>query len=274
MVDIQTSLSYYKPWGLFWITVLVAHLYFDVAIYRMFKLWFSGMSLRGPKKDKLGLIINIWFQEVFLQRHFYSFSRLRWLIHFLIFWGFVALALLSISTFLVWLFGFMKIDGGISKEILHGSGYPIIKLWGNFFGLLLLIGLLVACYRRFVLKPTQQLTEQMDVLLLLFLLWLTVSGFALEALRISVIDPERAKYSFVSYLFAPMGRYSLEQLSPILTTLWILHSFSGVLLLVYIPHSKLMHSLIAPLVIAINAIEDHERKDIYWPEVKRYRAKR
>ena len=274
MLDIPTTVSYYKPWTLFWLTVLVAHIYFDVAIYKRLRLCFSGMGLRDLKRDKIGLILKLWIYEVFFQRQLYGLSHYRWIVHLLIFWGFVALSMLSITTFMVWLSGLLKIDGGLAHSILYGNGYPLIKLWGNGFGLTLLIGLLIALCRRFFIRPAQQSNEQMDLMLLVFLLWLTVSGFALEALRISLISPDLARYSFVSYLFAPMGRYSLYELSPVLTTLWILHSFSGVLLLVYIPHSKLMHSLIAPILIAVNAIQDHERRDKYWPEAKRYRAKR
>ncbi len=273
MLDIQTSVSYYKPWTLFWLSVLFAHVYLDVILYKRFKYWFSGMRLKSFNKDKIGLIVRIWLQEVFFQRHLLGFSKLRWIVHLLIFWGFIALAFLSISTFLVWAAGLLNIDGGRSKDILYGSGYRVIKIWGNAFGLALLFGLIIACYRRFIVKPPQQSQEQMDIVLLLFLLWLTVSGFAIEVLRISLINPAIAKYSFVSYIFAPMGRYTFEQLSPVLTALWILHSFSGVLLLVYVPHSKLMHSIVAPLVIAVNAVEDHDRRDIYWPEARRYRGK-
>jgi len=203
MLDIQTSVSYYKPWTIFWLTVLVAHIYFDIAIYKRLRLWFSGMVLRDLKRKKIGLILKIWVYEVFFQRHLYGLSPYRWIVHLFIFWGFIALSSLSITTFMVWLAGLLKIDGGHTPSILYGNGYPLIKLWGNSFGLTLLIGLVIAFYRRFFIRPAQQLNEQMDVVLLLFLLWLTVSGFALEAMRISLISPDLAKYSFVSYIFAP-----------------------------------------------------------------------
>jgi hypothetical protein len=80
---------------------------------------------------------------------------------------------------------------------------------------------------------------------------LTLSGFLLEGLRLAI---------------APPAPYSAEPLLPWLTALWTVHGLSGVALIVILPHSKLMHSLLAPLVIALNARNEHARKDLYCPD--------
>ena len=51
-------------------------------------------------------------------------------------------------------------------------------------------------------------------------------------------------------------------LLPWLTALWTVHGLSGVALIVVLPHSSLMHAIIAPLVIALNARNEHARKDL------------
>jgi nitrate reductase gamma subunit len=147
-----------------------------------------------------------------------------------------------------------------------------VKLWGDTFGLFLLAGLAAASVRRFLLRPSQQVTEQADTILLLFLLWLTLSGFLLEGLRLSLVPPELARYSFIGSLFIPPGAYTIVQLQPWLTACWCLHAFSGLALLVYLPHSKLIHSISAPLVIALNASAEFARKDIYWPDISKHKA--
>jgi hypothetical protein len=100
---------------------------------------------------------------------------------------------------------------------------------------------------------------------------MTLSGFVLEGLRLSLVPPETARYSFIGSLFIPRS-YTIAQLQPWLTACWCLHAFSGLALLVYLPHSKLIHSISAPLVIALNASAEFARKDIYWPDISKHKA--
>jgi len=168
--------------------------------------------------------------------------------------------------------GYLGIDGGLAGFFLYGSGHAFIKIWGDSFGLALLIGLLAVVLRRSLMQPAQLVNNQIDVILVVFLLWLTISGFFLEGLRLSLAPADLARYSFVGRLFILPGAYTAAQLKPWLTTAWTLHALSSVSLLAYLPYSKLMHSLLAPLVIAMNAEEEQDRKDIYWPDIKKHRA--
>ena len=53
-------------------------------------------------------------------------------------------------------------------------------------GLLLIAGVLMALYRRFVMRPAVQETTADDALLLAFLLVLAVEGFVLQAMRLAL----------------------------------------------------------------------------------------
>jgi nitrate reductase gamma subunit len=140
------------------------------------------------------------------------------------------------------------------------------------FGLALLIGLLAAIMRRVLMRPAQLVNNQIDIILVAFLLWLTISGFFLEGLHLSFAPAAVIRYSFVGKFFIPPAFYTKSQLQPWLTALWTLHALSGVSLMAYLPHSKLMHSLLAPLVIAMNAEEEQDMKEIYWPDIKKPKA--
>ncbi|HXX58969.1 MAG TPA: respiratory nitrate reductase subunit gamma [Thermodesulfovibrionales bacterium] len=223
---------------------------------------------------KWGRAVKIWLAEVFLQRQLFGLSSFRWLLHLLIFFGFIALAFLSLFLFLLKPLGYLNLDGGLTGYFLRGGGYVFIKIWGDSFGLALLLGLVAASVRRFLFRPAQQINNQADLVLLFLLFWLTLSGFALEGLRLALAPAEIARYSFVGRLFIPPGNYTLEALKPWLTALWVLHCFSGLSLLLYLPHSKLLHSILSPLVIGMNALEEQERKDLYWPDVAKHRATR
>jgi len=266
--------DYPKPWFLFWSAVVLAHGYMDYTLCRKWRTWKRGMKEPGVPRGRWGRTGRIWLAEVFLQRQLFGLSSFRWLIHLLIFFGFLGLAFLSLSTVLPRPLAHRGLDGGLTQHFLQGEGYIFIKIWGDSFGLALLVGLVIACVRRFLFRSAQQNNNQTDVLLLVFLLWLSLSGFLLEVLRLSLVPAEIARYSFVERLFIPSGSYTPEVLKPWLTLLWIFHSFSGLALLVYLPHSKLLHSILSPLVIAMNARVEQERKDIYWPDIAKHKATR
>ncbi|HUO76383.1 MAG TPA: respiratory nitrate reductase subunit gamma [Thermodesulfovibrionales bacterium] len=273
MIDIP-AVNYPKPWLLFWAVVILSHGYMDYALYRKWISWNRGITQTATTSGRWGRALKIWAAEVFLQRQLFGLSSFRWLIHLLIFFGFLALAFLSLSTFFLKLSHYLGVESSVTHYFLNGSGYIFIKVWGDSFGLALLLGLIIASVRRFLFRPAQQISGQMDVFLLFFLLWLTLSGFMLEGLRLALVPVELARCSFIGCFFIPPGTYTLEELQPWLTLLWVLHSFTGVGILVYLPHSKLLHSILSPLVIAMNAHEEQERKDLYWPDIAKHRATR
>jgi nitrate reductase gamma subunit len=271
MIDIPV-VNYPKPWLLFWAAVLLAHGYMDYTLYRKWNSWNRGIKQSAAIRGRWGRALKIWAAEVFLQRQLFGLSSFRWLIHLLIFFGFLALAFLSLSTFFLKLSHYLGVDSSVTRYFLHGNGSIFIKVWGDGFGLALLLGLVIAGVRRFLFRTAQQINEQADVFLLFFLFWLTLSGFMLEGLRLALVPAELARYSFIGRFFIPPGTFSPEELKPWLTLLWVLHSFTGVGILVYLPHSKLLHSILSPLVIAMNALEEQEREDLYWPEIAKHRA--
>ena len=265
-------IQYAKPWAIFWTVAVFAHAYMDYSFLRIWKRWSLGTKTgTGPHRN-VRAAIKIWTIEVLLQCQLFMLSPARWGIHMLIFWGFLFLALLSLITCIAAALGMLDVYDAARHFLSSARGYIFVKVWGDTFGLFLLAGLAAASVRRFLLRPSQQINEQADTILLLFLLWLTLSGFLLEGLRLSMVPPETARYSFIGSLFIPPGAYTIVQLQPWLTACWCLHAFSGLALLVYLPHSKLIHSISAPLVIALNASAEFARKDIYWPDISKHRA--
>jgi len=265
------SVQYAKPWVIFWTVAVLAHGYMDYSFFRIWKRWARGTKTTTGSQRKPWTALKIWTVEVLLQRQLFILSPVRWGIHMLIFWGFLSLALLSLTTCIAAALGVTDIYGA-ARHFISGRGHIFVKVWGETFGLFLLTGLAAASVRRFLVRPSQQVTEQADTILLLFLFWLTLSGFVLEGLRLSLVPHEIARYSFVGSFFTPPGSYTIVELRPWLTACWCLHAFSGLALLVYLPHSKLIHSISAPLVIALNASAEFERKDIYWPDISKHRA--
>ncbi len=260
--------EYPKPWLLFWAAAIIGLIYMNYSFVLKFRGWNRGA--KTSPHSATGRVVKIWLAEVLLQRQLLTLSPFRWFVHMLVFYGFAGLLSLSILASILKLPGYLRIDGGMAHFFLSGKGYPLIKVWGDVWGAALLAGLLLALVRRLFFRPAQQNNKQMDLFLLLLLLWLTVSGFALEVTRVALAPGEIARYSFFAHMFVPSGVYKAELLRPWLTALWTLHAFSVAGLLFYVPHSKLMHSLLAPVVIGMNAAEEQHREDIYWPDIRRH----
>jgi nitrate reductase gamma subunit len=263
-------MAYYKPWVLFWVCAVLAHGYMDYSFWRRLKSWRRGQQQPNAGRWTLQTV-RIWMMEVLIQRQLLTLSVSRWVIHMLIFWGFLGLSALSLFLFVTQIAAAMGIDGGARAFFLHGSGHAAVKVWGDAFGIFLLAGLLSAGLRRLFLRPRQLINDQDDVVLLGYLIWLTLSGFVLEGLRLSQIHPDVARYSFVGRFLVLPWTINAPDIGLWLTAVWTIHVFSALGLLLYLPNSKLMHSLLGPVVIALNASEEQERKDIYWPNIKGHR---
>lgn len=232
------SVDYPKPWFLFWTAAALAVGYLAAALAVRWRAWARGMSLPALPHRSRGRAAGIWLVAVFAQPQLLVLSRLRWAAHSGIFWGFLALGLLSALHVGLRLLASLGLDGGAAAWFLRGDGRLVLKVWGNVFGLVLLAGLLLGLARRFVPRaaPAGE-PRQSDAPLLLFLLWLTLSGFLLEALRAA----------------AGANPAAAAALRPWLTALWTLHGLGGVALVALVPHGALRHALLAPLVIALDA---------------------
>jgi len=115
-----------------------------------------------------------------------------WIMHLAIFWGMVFLALGTALATIDWdvthlLFNF---------QFLKGSFYLAFEVVLDIFGLALIIGLLLALFRRYILKPERLKmtffpTFPLDSLfLIIILLVIALTGFLIEATRLAVQKPQ------------------------------------------------------------------------------------
>src|SRR3954452_23353051 len=133
------------------------------------------------------------------------------LMHSLIYFGF--LALLGVTTVL-------EIDHQLpeSLKFLHGQVYQAYSFFGDFAGLVFLLGIVWAITRRYVQRPyrIRIKTKPEHALILGTFLVIGVTGYFAEAFRIAAIArPDYEKWSFVGYpmsaLFDGLSEHTLEQ---------------------------------------------------------------
>jgi len=246
------SVAYPKPWAVFWVATALALAYVVTALAQKVRGWARGAPLPPAPRPAAGRIAGIWLAEVLGQRQLLRLSALRWAAHLAIVWGFVGLSLLSALHVVLPALATLSLDGGAAAWLLRGDGRALAKAWGNGWGLVLLAGLALALLRRLLRRPEPaqgaEVAKEADLPLVLGLLALTLSGFLLEGLRhsLAAAAPERA-----------------AALRPWLTALWTVHGLGGVALIAWLPRGTLLHALLAPIVIALNARNEHPRRDLY-----------
>jgi Fe-S oxidoreductase/nitrate reductase gamma subunit len=163
--------------------------------------------------------------------------------HLFIFWGFL---FLFVGTNIV----AVQHYGPIS--FFHGIFYLIFKVVMNVFGLLMLVGVGVALYRRYVVRP-KRIAGGSYGLALAFLGVLGVTGFLLEGFRMAA----RGYYGW--YDWSPGGAVvasllqatgaSQATLTDWHRSVWWFHAVVTFTFIALIPYTRLLHMITAPLNI-------------------------
>jgi len=145
---------------------------------------------------------------------------------------------------------------------LEGSFYLGFSLVLDIAGLVVIIGVVLALHRRYIQRPTRLDNKGDDLITLLLLLALVVSGFLVEGLRIAATElkanPGWAPWSPVGYLLA-LGFSGLSQ-AALLTwhrVSWWLHMLLAMGAIVYIAlcWNRLWHIVVATLNIFFRNLE-------------------
>lgn len=199
--------------------------------WRRFELWSAGTT--AP--ERLGAPFRrtkILWDWVLNQKGVLK-ERKPGVFHTLIFWGFLVLLFATTMVF---------IDHDLGIRIYQGRYYLAVTLLADVFGLLLLIGLALAYYRRYVEAPDRLHSGSGDSIMLGLLVVLCVQGFLLEALRIHATDDPWAIYSPVGYVLSLLFWDFSEESSRLLHfVIWWFHAVTVFLFIALLPYSKFLH---------------------------------
>jgi len=237
---------------LFYLLTLVAVLIFLAGAVNFVYLVRLGKGHFPESKSTKGVPFRVIFSRIVLQTQLFKQSKIRWVMHLAIYWGFGALFLLTCTlTVLQWL---VPPDNTISVFLLHSWGRLILDFWGDFWGLVLAFGLVVALLRRYLFPSKQVQTLLGDSIILWFLLVIVLTGFLTEGVRISLNGKmEGADYSFIGIWFAQLN-HGLGIKDPML--MFWLHGVISLGLIAYLPFSKLVHIFTAPVEITLSAARE------------------
>jgi nitrate reductase gamma subunit len=251
-------------------TTVIALVVFGVGMLGFITLWFSGSfagaaggnmpgavrnALTAAVSNKLETLLSTLWYDVLLQRRLYQLSAARWTIHALIFWPFVIRFVWGVAALLTtnWLKDFPLAWALIDKN------HPVTAILFDVTGLLLAAGIGLSLARGGGADKTRTpgLPGQ-DRLALALLGAIVMVGFVLEGVRIAMTGAEgAAAYAFIGYgvgkLFSNMAG-----LSGLYGYIWYLHAILTGAFIAYIPFSRMMHIIMSPVVMAMNAATRNE----------------
>ncbi len=210
-----------------------------------------------------GWYIKILITEAIFHRKLFGQSFYRWLAHTLLVFGFVATFVVDmIKGFTTgYLVEFSKDLPFLAFAHVFetGSIRPFLDFFLEFFSFLILVGCVMAIFRRFILRPDQLRTEEEDITSLLFILFLELSGFFIEGYRMAHPEVVQARNYMANFTpvsannWISFGGYFLAQFLRDIKInadfLWYFHVVPSLIFLIYIPHSKLLHIFTSSMTV-------------------------
>ncbi|MBW2644942.1 MAG: 4Fe-4S dicluster domain-containing protein [Deltaproteobacteria bacterium] len=124
--------------------------------------------------SKILILMKVFIIDVLLQKRILKENLLRWLMHMLLYGGFMLLLLMH------------ALDEVITVSLFseyYSTLNPFLFL-RNLFGVMVIAGLGIAVYRRFVLKVPRLKTNAMDHYVIIILAVIMISGVFLEGTKI------------------------------------------------------------------------------------------
>jgi hypothetical protein len=299
---------------IFWIVHFIMLGLFGVELIFIVSVWLKarvpGLPVDASRWRKLGAALRSVFQLVFsrriwpllkalvvdgmVHRRLYRVNRRRWAIHIAVFGSWLVLGVLSTITGIVVevlpLLG-MSPEGAASLALighLFHADVWWVALLNELLGLVVMAGMILVIYRRYIQKDPQLRTIPADSVVIALLTLVAFSGFPAETFRLL------ADYTTASGVFAPdPAMISPEKLPPMLHGVWgpqwgfagyvsalvlgtlrlssglweVLHNVFFWLhfvivtaLLYYLPFSRFFHVIMSPVIVAYNTMLEQETR--------------
>ncbi|MBN1105775.1 MAG: hypothetical protein JXL84_20365 [Deltaproteobacteria bacterium] len=215
-----------------------------------------GDGIKGLFSGRGIPVLRALTLDVLCQRRLFRRSTSRWAIHGLIFYAFVFRSLWGIVALLgtLWAPGQSWIWAMVDKN--HG----LTAVLFDFTGLMLLAGLILA-YVRGARSETDRpaAVPGRDRIALFLIGGIVVVGFLLEGLRIAMTgSPQGSGYAFAGYGLSLFFGHS-SALTGIYVYVWYLHAVLTGAFIAYLPFSRLLHVILAPVVLAMGALEERDK---------------
>jgi len=202
----------------------------------------NGLNGLFPKKSQLNW--SAFFQTLFFQGKV-SRNRDVGLFHALIYYGFI---ILWVATDLV------AIHYDTPFKVFQGTTYIVISFLADIAGIAIILGIILAYYRRYIVKPDYLNASQpkRELFMYITLLNLVIVGYLIEGLRLMGTNAMEREMFWAPIGFLIANFFSLftfqESIWAVLYRfLWFIHMLATMVFVASIGYSKFSHFLFAPL---------------------------
>jgi nitrate reductase gamma subunit len=254
------------------VTVL-SLLLFGAGMIFVGSVWFSGgdrpagvghklmQSVRAASRNvfsrRIWNIIGALILDGLLQRRLFRISKERWLLHALIFYPFIfrfiwgAWALTASLQWPQWPSTWAMLD----------KNNPLTAFLFDLSGLMVILGVGGMIFRRLQMRSERAFSglPAADWPAYALLGGIIIAGFVLEGMRMAMTgSPDGAAYAFIG---DAIGRLLTGfELTGIYGYIWYLHAVLTGAFIAYLPFSRMLHMIMAPVVLAVNAAEKSGRQ--------------
>lgn len=251
----------FMRWGIY-LFMFAAFFYLAYTIVQRVRIWRRGKGeLRTdfPEKRILAVLKYVILQFKILRESYAG------IMHAAIFFGFAAL--FGVTLIIMAQDDFFELFFHI--RFIQGNFYLIWSLVGDLAGLVVLIGMIMAVYRRYITKPTRLDTKPIDTFAIVLILVIVVTGFTSEAMRIAISNmPPWEVWSPVGYVTAYFfSLFSEPSLRVMHQFSWWIHMLGAFVFIGLVGSDKLGHILISSLNVYYGNLENESTKTKYALQV-------
>jgi nitrate reductase gamma subunit len=299
---------------IFWIVHVLMLGLFGLEMLFVISVWYKarvpGVPVTASRWRKLWATIAFAFRLIFsrriwtllkalvvdgmVHRRLYRTSSRRWAVHISVFGSWLLLGVLSTITGVVVeflpLFGMSAEQAASLPLVGHMFHADVwwVALVNELLGLVVLAGMLLVIYRRFIAKDPQMKGIPADNFMIILLAVVAFSGFPAETFRLladytttagvfqpdpTMLSPEKLptvlhgvwgpQWGFVGYLSATiLGGLGLGPgvWAVFHNVFFWLHFVIVTTLLYYLPFSRFFHAILSPVIVAYNSMRDREMR--------------
>ena len=229
----------WSRWFVYFVSI-VAVAIFVRGVWLRVQMWRAGKPAEGRLsnwKERVRALFTYGFAQIKIMRDSYS-----GLFHWVIFWGFVVLFIGTALTVLDE--DFYRLITG--EKFIEGPFYVFFSLALDVFGMLAMIGIGMAAYRRYVENAKRLDNKQEDWVLLALVFAILFGGFMSEAVRIAAMGmPTFERYAspfgyILATPFAGMGEGAIMTWHALF---WFSHLFLAMAFIAFLPYTKGLHIL-------------------------------
>ena len=199
-------------------------------------------NLVGVYVKNLGQNVSFVFMQWLLQRRL-MLRRYPGVMHWGIFFGTLVLFIGTIIVFVDY-----DILRFFTIEVLRGGAYLAFEAILDVFGAFFIVGVVLAIWRRVFIRPAYLENRRWDYVILAGLLYIGLTGFVIEGLRLAMKPVPWAPWSIFGNLLAEVFRASGISTSTsegVYQALWLSHALVAFILVALLPHSTLFHIILS-----------------------------